>query len=501
MVLQSKGGSSTNFTTTDARAAMRTRRPLLVVLQLQLLAVPSGALAPAASSGIRARHGGSFSRLQPRRSDDCGTLATVSCCSSSSYSPRLSLSPPPAPVKSAAASELASRVATTSVVGATALVAGTTVGAGILALPAKTIEAGFGPASLALLGSWAYMAVSALLIAEVNVNTLCALEKSSVSMSSMAGETVGEAGSVLASLAYAFIHYALLIAYMLEGGKLLAELVPVLGAVPFVSPTLVFAALGGGLLLVSTEGATEKANNALFAGVIATLSASPRSASQISPEYLAHAEPAAALPALPVMVLSFTFHNVVPTIAYQLGCDLAKIRTAILAGSAIPLAMFVAGNGVVLGSVPYEAASAAIAAGEVSTPPRCARRARRSARSCASSPPRHRHVLHRLLPRPRRLLRRPPRHRERRRHGRRRRRGGGARRRGGRAATRRGRGGRRATARRRTTHTPRAPRPSSARSPRRPRSIRSPCCRRWRSPRGTRASFSRPSTPRARLAS
>ena len=113
---------------------------------------------------------------------------------------------------------LQGKVATTSVIGATALVAGTTVGAGILALPAKTLEAGFGPATFALIGAWAYMAVSALLIAEVNVNTLCALERSSVSMSSMARETVGDVGAAAASLAYAFIHYALLIAYMLEGG-------------------------------------------------------------------------------------------------------------------------------------------------------------------------------------------------------------------------------------------------------------------------------------------
>ena len=129
------------------------------------------------------------------------------------------------PAAAATSSALQDKVATTSVVGATRA-GGWDDSAGILALPAKTLEAGFGPASVALIGSWAYMAVCALLIAEVNVNTLCALERSSVSMSSMARETVGEAGAIAASLAYAFIHYALLIAYMLEGGKLLAELVP-----------------------------------------------------------------------------------------------------------------------------------------------------------------------------------------------------------------------------------------------------------------------------------
>ena len=50
-----------------------------------------------------------------------------------------------------------------------------------------------------------------------------------------------------------------------------------------------------------------------------------------------------------------------PTITYQLGCDLAKVRTAVIAGSALPLLLFVLWNGIVLGSVPFDAASAAAA--------------------------------------------------------------------------------------------------------------------------------------------
>jgi hypothetical protein len=44
-----------------------------------------------------------------------------------------------------------------SVVGAAALVAGTTVGAGILALPTATVEAGFLPSSFAMVTAWIYM--------------------------------------------------------------------------------------------------------------------------------------------------------------------------------------------------------------------------------------------------------------------------------------------------------------------------------------------------------
>ena len=287
--------------------------------------------------------------------------------------PPVRTKPPIAP--SMAAAEPAAepdvlRPATTSVAGATALVAGTTIGAGILALPAKTLEAGFAPSAVVLVGAWAYMAASALLIAEVNVNTLCSLERSSVSIKSMAGETIGDVGANVSSAAYAFIHYALLIAYMLEGGKLLGELVPALDAsTSGVPAAALFASLGGGSLLIANERSVDQANSVLFIScIVAFLLLVGIGAPQIQPVYLAHALPGAALPAIPLMVLSFTFHNIVPTICYQLGCDLAKIRTAIIAGSAIPLLMFVSWDAVVLGAVPFDAAADAIAAGQVFDP-------------------------------------------------------------------------------------------------------------------------------------
>ena len=65
-----------------------------------------------------------------------------------------------------------SRAETQTLTLAVTLTLGTTVGAGVLALPAKTLAAGFVPSSGALFLCWVYMAASGLLIAEVNVNTL-----------------------------------------------------------------------------------------------------------------------------------------------------------------------------------------------------------------------------------------------------------------------------------------------------------------------------------------
>jgi amino acid permease len=47
------------------------------------------------------------------------------------------------------------------------------VGAGVLALPAATLQAGALPSSLVLIAVWMYMCCTGLLIAEVNVNVMC----------------------------------------------------------------------------------------------------------------------------------------------------------------------------------------------------------------------------------------------------------------------------------------------------------------------------------------
>jgi tyrosine-specific transport protein len=55
-----------------------------------------------------------------------------------------------------------------SIVGCIALVAGTTVGAGILALPAVTVPAGILPSSILLIAVWLYALVTGLLLVECN---------------------------------------------------------------------------------------------------------------------------------------------------------------------------------------------------------------------------------------------------------------------------------------------------------------------------------------------
>ena len=97
--------------------------------------------------------------------------------------PALLLTPPPRKLPRPRLIGAVSDEAPGTVLGSAALVAGTTVGAGILALPAKTLAAGLAPTATLLVGGWVFMAATGLLIAEVDLNTACVLDRDAVSTS------------------------------------------------------------------------------------------------------------------------------------------------------------------------------------------------------------------------------------------------------------------------------------------------------------------------------
>ena len=225
-----------------------------------------------------------------------------------------------------------------SVGSAAALVAGTTVGAGILALPAATVGTGFLPSSAMLCFMWAYMSATGLLIAEVAMN----LKDQGAGILASAEATIGAGGARVAGAAYLFIHYALLVAYCAQGGAVLSPLAAGFGPVAF-------AALFGGALFALPPRTVEAANNAAVAVVVASfLGLLGSAAGAADPARLLAADLGKLPGAIPTMFVALVFHNVVPVIVAQLGADRAKVRTAILGGSALPAAMFLLWNGVVL---------------------------------------------------------------------------------------------------------------------------------------------------------
>ncbi|CAI9785801.1 unnamed protein product [Fraxinus pennsylvanica] len=235
-----------------------------------------------------------------------------------------------------------------SLSNAISLVAGTTVGAGILAIPAVTQEAGFLASAVTCIFCWIFMVVTGLLIAEVNVKTMCELGSGGVSLVSMAMRTLGGTGVQVACWSYLFIHYALLVAYVARSSDILTNF----SGLPTWETATLFSLLLGGLCYSGSQRIIGAVNGSLVFGIIASFAILVVVASgDLHWDALLKANFEAAPRSIPIIALSFVYQNVVPVLCTNLEGNLSEVRTAIVIGTAIPLALFLVWNAVILGNI------------------------------------------------------------------------------------------------------------------------------------------------------
>lgn len=238
-----------------------------------------------------------------------------------------------------------------SLVGAVLLIAGCCIGAGMLGLPVISALAGFKPSLLMFLVSWLFMTTTALLLLEVNI-----WFSAEVSIISMAGRTLGIGGKILSWLCFMFLFYALGVAYIAGSGELIAnfmqEVVHV--TIPNWVGSFVISLLFGLFVYLGTR-AVDLFNRALMAGLITTyVLLVALGASHVESTNLQFVDWSAATFVLPVMIISFGFHNLIPSLSTYLQWDVKRLRLAILCGSALALSVYIVWEWLILGLVPIQ---------------------------------------------------------------------------------------------------------------------------------------------------
>ena len=91
-----------------------------------------------------------------------------------------------------------------SLLGCTALVAGTTIGVGMLALPAVTLQSGVVPSTVMLIGVWLYILATSLLLVEVNVNAMRTLGRPGLGLLAKVEGILGKQRALVTGGAYIF---------------------------------------------------------------------------------------------------------------------------------------------------------------------------------------------------------------------------------------------------------------------------------------------------------
>ena len=221
-------------------------------------------------------------------------------------------------------------------VGSTLLVAGTMIGAGMLAMPLTSAGIGFGFTLVLLLGLWALLTFSALLFVE-----LYQTAESDAGIGTLAEQYFGKAGRIIATAVLIIFLYALIAAYISGGGSLLKDLLP--ESFGDKVSILLFTVIFGSFIVIGTHS-VDKINRVLFFVMLAAFAVV---LSLMLPEIkfdnlmATPIDNALIISASPVFFTAFGFHGSIPSLNKYLDGNVKALRISILAGSAITLCAYI----------------------------------------------------------------------------------------------------------------------------------------------------------------
>jgi len=235
-------------------------------------------------------------------------------------------------------------------IGGILLIVGTSIGGGMLALPVSTAEVGFSNSIFFLFFCWSVMTAGALLILEVNMRL-----PAGSNMISMAKSTLGMPGQIIAWIAYLCLLYTLLAAYISGGSDVFSNLLHKGNInLPETITPIIFTALFG-LIVYKGIRSVDYVNRGLMFGklgvyVLLVAIISPH----ISSVGLTGGSARAFTGTLMILVTSFGFASIVPSLRDYFGDDIHSLRRAIILGSLIPLCCYIIWDAVIMGVVARE---------------------------------------------------------------------------------------------------------------------------------------------------
>lgn len=225
------------------------------------------------------------------------------------------------------------------------LIAGTSIGGGMLALPVLTSLGGFVPSLAIYFACWIFMASTGLLFLEVS--QWIGKETNIVTM---ARTTLGLPGQIATWLIYLFLFYCLTVAYIVGCGNLVTDLFQ--GQIPQWVGFVLFLVLFAPFVYVGAR-LVGKLNVFLMLGLgISFLLFVFMGWNYVNPENLIYRNWSLSLLGLPIAFTSFAYQGIIPTLVSYFDHDIPKARKAILIGSFIPLIAYVIWQWLILGIVP-----------------------------------------------------------------------------------------------------------------------------------------------------
>lgn len=239
------------------------------------------------------------------------------------------------------------------IINALFLIAGTCIGGGMLALPISSSQSGFWPSVAVMFIACVFMTVTGLLFLEATL-----WMKKETHIISLSKEFLNRFGQVVCWVVYLFIGYASLVAYTSGGGKEVSFVLTDILNIPFSVTwgSVLFLVLFGGIIYLGYR-VVERVNTILFISMMLAylfmIGAAPK---EINFQLLERQEwnTNHLFFIMPLMLTTFSFPGIVPTIVPYLNRDVKAIRLAIIGGTSLTFIVYFIWLLMVFGTVPYE---------------------------------------------------------------------------------------------------------------------------------------------------
>jgi len=233
------------------------------------------------------------------------------------------------------------------VLGGALLIAGTTIGVGMLGMPVATASGGFLPAISLYLLCWVFMLCTGLLLLEV-----CIWMPKEANMITMASKLLGVPGKIICWAVYLFFFLAISIAHIASGGNILHEISGNISSVWIW--TILYVVIFAPFVYSGTR-TVDRFNLLLMAGLIITyLLFVFTSIPFVNVSLLEHRNWSKAWLALPILFTAFGYQAILPTLMNYMKRDVKKVRLAIFIGTAIPLVIYLVWEFLILSIIPLE---------------------------------------------------------------------------------------------------------------------------------------------------
>lgn len=235
------------------------------------------------------------------------------------------------------------------ILSGTLLIAGTTIGAGMLGIPLLTAKAGFLPAIAITTAVWLFMLATGYLYLEVAL-----WMPVGSNILSMSRRFLGVGGKLAAGGTFLFLYYCLMVAYFAAGAPLfITFLDQALGLAPTgIWGYLSFGVVFGGIIVTGMK-LIDRINyllmTAMFLSYFALVGGG---GAAVSWDRFADRDLKEALFAAPILFSAFGYHNVIPSLVTYFDRNVSILRRCLFWGTSIPFGIYLIWQWLIIGAVP-----------------------------------------------------------------------------------------------------------------------------------------------------